>query len=281
MTLKGLALLTAGQNLTKLIGIYKLHILNIHKMKHTQNKTRVSFRLDNTIQVFRYGKTKNAKIAGPKVKTVQTYTFSVDQFNYIESHMTKNTKPVFKEFFNLDTANCSDCPFSSNSGNGKCYTHKIMQYQGFLSMVKSVINEHGKTANIPEYNKELDLRIQGLVIKSDYTRFGTYGEPTLHPLKLVASMAILSKSYTGYTHQWRLNQPYNEYLMASVESEQMSKIADNYGWLSFKAVEDNTNVTGVICPASEEGGNASTCAACGLCSGTYGKGNKSVKIIQH
>ena len=244
-------------------------------------KNRITFKLDNTIQVFRYGTTKNGKIAGPKQKTLQTYTFSKQQFQYIEDHMLNNTKPVFKEFFELDFSNCLDCPFSSNSGNGKCYTHKIMQYQGFFSMVKSVINEFGTVDKIPTYNNDHNLQIQGLAIKADYTRFGAYGEPTLHPLKLVASMAILSKSYTGYTHNWRLNQPYNEYLMASVESEQMSKIADNYGWLSFKAVEDNTNVTGVICPASEEGGNKATCASCGLCSGTYGKGNKSVKIIQH
>jgi hypothetical protein len=41
-------------------------------------------------------------------------------------------------------------------------------------------------------------------------------------------------------------------------------------------------VQGIVnCPASKEQGLKSNCSKCGLCSGTQGKGNKSVYTIEH
>jgi hypothetical protein len=35
------------------------------------------------------------------------------------------------------------------------------------------------------------------------------------------------------------------------------------------------------CPAAKETGKKSSCEKCGLCSGTSGKGKKSVQILEH
>lgn len=248
---------------------------------------RITFQLNNTIQVFRLGKTTNKKISNGKEKIVQSYTFSIDQYNYIKNVVEAGTKPVFKEFFSLDAKNCFDCPFSVNANQGgKCYTHKVMQYSGFVSMLKSIVKEFGDAANIPSYvdgtQKNLINLALGVMAKDRYVRFGTYGEPSMHPIEIVEMMSSISKSYTGYTHQYFRKPEYAAFFMASTHNELQAKTAkDKFGFRSFIAVKDNSDVSAIICPASNEGGFKSTCAACGLCSGTKGKGIKNVVILEH
>lgn len=244
---------------------------------------RITFKLDKTVQVFRLGKTTNKKISDGKEKIVQSYTFSEDQYNYIRQNMLAGTKPVFKEFFSLDAKNCFDCPFSvnSNAGEGKCYTHKVMQYSGFVSMLKSIVNEFGDIKNIPTYTTTHLVDLLEMA-KDRYVRFGTYGEPTMHPIKVVEVMASVAKTYTGYTHQWFRKPEYLMFFMASTHNEFQAKtVKDKFEARSFIAVKDNEGVNAVICPASDEAGFKSTCATCGLCSGKAGKGKKNVVILEH
>jgi hypothetical protein len=244
---------------------------------------RVTFQSDSTVQVFRLGKTTNKKIADKNEKIVQTYTFSVDQFNYIKMNMLNGTKPKFNDFFSLDAKNCFDCPFSSNAnaGIGKCYTHKVMQYSGFVSMLKSIVIEFDNIKNVPTFNSDIEAKLIKMS-RDRYVRFGTYGEPTMHPIDIVASMANVSKSWTGYTHQYVRNKTYNKYFMASTHNELQAKTAnDKFEFRSFIAVKDNNKGLGVICPASKEANFKSNCSACGLCSGSLGKGKKDVVILQH
>lgn len=244
---------------------------------------RVTFQKDSTVQVFRLGKTVNKKISKGNEKIVQTYTFSIDQFNYIKNCLDNNIKPVFNDFFSLDAKNCFDCPFSynSNSGIGKCYTHKVMQYSGFVAMLKSIVNEFGELKNVPTFN---DSIMNELIEMSEnrYVRFGTYGEPSMHPLEVVQKLAKVSKSWTGYTHQYFRKPEYAEFLMASTHNKLQAKTANiKFGYRSFIAVKDMSENIGVICPASKEAGFKSNCSDCGLCSGTMGKGKKDVVILQH
>lgn len=239
---------------------------------------RITFKLDNTIQVFRLGKTSNVKISQGNEKILQTYTFSEEQFNYIKDSIINNTKRSFKQFFSLDSQNCFDCPFSSNSGNSKCYTHKYTQYSGFVIMLKSIINEFGSIDNIPEYSIDLGLKILN-ISENVYVRFGTYGEPTMHPIELIKGIANVSLSWSGYTHQYVRKPEYRNWLMASTHSQMQANIAsDKFGFRSFIAVADNNNVQAVICPASNE---SKVNANCGLCSGIIGKGSKDVVILVH
>ena len=242
---------------------------------------RISFKLGSTLQVFRLGKTTNAKISQGKEKILQSYTFSVDQFNYVKSCLDNDAKTSFKDFFALDAQNCFDCPFSSNAGNDKCYTHKFMQYSGFVSMIRSIVKEFGSIDNIPEYSVELGLDILELA-KGFYVRFGTYGEPTMHPVELVQAVANVAKSWTGYTHQYVRKPEYSKWFMASTHNQlQANTASDKFGFRSFIAVADNNNVQGVICPASNESKANANCSDCGLCSGVIGKGSKDVVIIEH
>ena len=252
------------------------------------DKNRITFKIGENIVVLRHGKTSNKKIVQANENIVQTYTFSQSQFEYIYKCEKDSVKPIFSTFFSLDTANCGDCPFAANKAFnvtkiGKCYTHKVMQYSGFISMLKSINKQFDTFADIPTYQESIDVLINFAIDKcsNKYVRFGTYGEPTVLPLKLVNMMSKYSKSYTGYTHQWVKNRDYSKYFMASVHNESGASTAAKFGYRSFIAAKENNSTTAVVCPASKEAGFKSTCSLCGLCSGTAGKGKKDVIILEH
>lgn len=226
----------------------------------------------DNIFVVRKGSTSNKKITDGS-HLVQTYTFSVDQWKLA----TTSKGFGMKKFFELDGANCRDCPFSGNSGNGGCYTHKFNQYVGFLSMLRSIDKTDLTPLTVAKQSECQEMA------RNTYVRFGTYGEPSLLPIKLVRKMAAVASSYTGYTHQWNNDwaKEYAKYFMASTHGKLSTKLAKSKGFRSFIAIDGQNEVDAVQCPASKEAGFKSNCASCGLCSGMLGKGNKDVKINIH
>ena len=235
---------------------------------------RVTTKVKDAILVFKLDKTTNAKISTGKEKILQVYSFSFDQFNYVKDCMATATKIQPKQFFDLAEKVCFDCPFR---GYLKCYTHKYQQYSGFVSMLKSIVREFTTLDFVPKIHL-LEKRIVEISI-GRYIRFGTYGEPTLLPVNLVGDMVKVSKSHTGYSHQWAKKPEFASYFMASTHSEGQSKIAEKMGFRSFIA-SDKPIANAVVCPASKEAGFKSTCEKCGLCSGDR-KGKKNIVIIEH
>lgn len=239
--------------------------------------TRVAWTEGDVLHVIRLGKTTNAKIAAPNQRVLQTYHFDLRQLALVRSHLDGKRKIPMADFFNLDAANCMDCPLSNNSGNGKCYTHKYMQFAGFVSMLKSLCLE--------DIHEGLDAvqraDIMKMADRADYIRFGTYGEPSLLDIGLVHDITEAGRvTWTGYTHQARKPwaQQYSAYFMASAHSDKDA--ASITGWRSFVCTEKGDTSTAVQCPASKEL-SVSTCASCGLCSGIAGKGSKNIKIAMH
>lgn len=223
------------------------------------------------IFVVRKGFTTNVKISNGK-PLVQTYTFSVKQWQ-----LASTSKGFgMKEFFALDESNCLDCPYSGNSGSGKCYTHKFQQYTGFLSMLRSI------KANqlTPLTSQKCDVITK--MCTGSYVRFGTYGEPSLVPLYLIRLMAEASSTWTGYTHQYTKPwaKEYGQYFMASAHNQYDAHVARNKSYRSFIASQNNSE-DAVSCPASKEAGFKSNCASCGLCSGILGRGKTNIKILEH
>jgi hypothetical protein len=113
-----------------------------------------------------------------------------------------------------------------------------------------------------------------------YVRFGTYGEPSLHPIKMIEEMSNVADNWTGYTHQWMRND-LSKFFMASTHDIEGEIVARLKGYRSYIATESKIN--GIVnCPASKEAGMKSTCSKCNLCSGTLGtKSNKSIYILNH
>jgi hypothetical protein len=226
--------------------------------------------INSALIVFRFDRSNNVKISSGKEKIVQVYSFDIAQKNYVDECDQAGIKINPKHFFSLADSNCLNCPFRPYL---KCYTHKFNEYIGMLSMLRSV-----------KEIKPLDkIRDQILSWSKDrYIRFGQYGEPTLVPLDLVSDMVNVANNWTGYTHQWRKKKEYSPYFMASTHSLAESLRAELIGFRSFVAVSVKIENKGFVqCPAAKETGKKSNCEKCGLCSGSKGKGKKSVQILNH
>jgi hypothetical protein len=235
---------------------------------------KIVYRQGDTITIVTLNSTSNKKIASPGEKIVQTYHFSREQYEIAQG------KTSMKEFFSHDGKVCFDCPFAVSNGAklSACYTHKMMQYSGFLSSLRS-IGKLMQFDDIPEYSIQIGADIVTMC-DNKYVRFGTYGEPSLMPISLVRCIVVVAKSWTGYTHQWSKKPEYAPYFMASTHTEEEERVATLIGYRSF--VASPTPISKFIsCPASEEMGFKSNCSKCGLCSGTQGKGKKSVIILEH
>lgn len=231
------------------------------------------FKIDGTLQVIRKGATSNDKIeANNKRAIVQTYTFSRKQFEMIANQDER----TMRSFFNAADTNCLDCPFNTF---GACYTHKFNQYVGFISMLKSIAKKYPTWDDLLSYDTSFTL-IASEMSKGTFVRFGTYGEPSLHPIEMIESMVQTADNWTGYTHQWKRSDVLGKYFMASTHTLDESNIAKEQGYRSYIATP--TPIGEVInCPASKEAGYQSSCSKCGLCSGTEGKGTKSIYILNH
>lgn len=231
------------------------------------------FKIDGTLQVIRKGATSNDKIeANNKRAIVQTYTFSRKQFEMIANQDER----TMRSFFNAADTNCLDCPFNTF---GACYTHKFNQYVGFISMLKSIAKKYPTWDDVPSYDTSFAL-IASEMSKGTFVRFGTYGEPSLHPIEMIESMVQTADNWTGYTHQWKRSDVLGKFFMASTHTLEESNVAKEQGYRSYIATP--TPIGEVVnCPASKESGYKSSCSKCGLCSGTEGKGTKSIYILNH
>lgn len=228
---------------------------------------------DDILTVITRAKTANEKIAERHEFVVQTYHFSRGQFEQARMPSTG-----MRNFFAHDAAVCMDCPFAVSNGAqiSACYTHKMFQYSGFLSSLRSITQEWD---DIPQLTDDIASQIVTMSA-GVYVRFGTYGEPSLLPDDLIARMCAVAKSWTGYTHQWRKRPILSSWFMASVHTREEVAHAQVLGFRSFLVQADHAPDL-VNCPASAEAGYRSTCSKCGLCSGTQGKGKKSIYILEH
>lgn len=237
--------------------------------------TKVVFKEDNVVHVFNLSKTTNKKIAPKNEVILQTYHFSREQFEEAQNEIT------MLDFFAHDSEVCMDCPFAVSNGAklSACYTHKPRQYSGFLSMIRSIGKQYKSFDDIPTYEAKHHLQVICMA-EGRFVRFGTYGEPSLIEPRLVERICYVAKNWTGYTHQWSKTDAFAPYFMASVHSAEEERLATLIGYRSF-VVTSETQSEYTHCPASKEMGYISNCSKCGLCSGTSGKGKKSVNILEH
>jgi len=175
-----------------------------------------------------------------------------------------------------DKTVCFDCPFSM-AEKGGCYVQKGQSKMGLISKVKSLSRQ---LETIPQFSSEIEEQILKL-IDGKFVRFGAYGEPVLLGESLTTKICSLAKGWTGYTHQWSLSKYSwaSKFFMASVEGDFMKRVANKLGFRTF-LVGISTEKS-VVCPASKEAGQKTTCLNCLLCSGTEGKGSCNIKINQH
>ena len=116
-----------------------------------------------------------------------------------------------------------------------------------------------------------DVRSTAGTVQGRVTRVGSYGDPAAVPAWIWETLLASSPSWTGYTHAWRTaDMTLQQFCMASVDSPAERTEAKAAGWRTFHVAPKGTppGDREIVCPASDEGGHATTCDHCKLCQGT-------------
>lgn len=121
--------------------------------------------------------------------------------------------------------------------------------------------------------------------KGRAVRLGAYGDPAAVPRWVWDSLTRHAAGWTGYSHQ--LNTPGADVdtgrVMISADNENAARAAWARGFRTFRIVAEPAAVVAgaeVICPATPEGGNRSTCEKCQLCRGSA-VAARSVAVVAH
>lgn len=198
--------------------------------------------------------------------------------NMVQVWILRNDmSPVDAVRSNQDDAICGDCKLRGDDAwSGRtCYVN-VAQGPNAVWRAYSA----GRYEYLPQcrYSEVFDGRA---------VRFGAYGDPVHIPLGIVRYICFFARRWTGYTHQWNKPQyrPYQEYLMASVDSEGEYWRAHFHGWRCFRVRGSEAFIIPgeISCPASDEMGHKTTCERCGLCNGKRARldGRKDITIVAH
>src|SRR6056297_2443677 len=108
-------------------------------------------------------------------------------------------------------------------------------------------------------------------------RIGTYGDPAACPDHVWTELLSESAAHMAYTHAsgWR-----PDIAMQSADNLAEAQAAWGKGQRTFRVMQDVADLTKqeVLCPASKEAGQRTTCAACKLCGGLATRSAKSIAI---
>ena len=159
-----------------------------------------------------------------------------------------------------DISVCGDCPHRP-ANNGSCY---VLTFQAPLSIYRAF--------HRGSYNDVSIDKFAGLPL-----RIGSYGDPLAVPIEAWQPLINITSGRTGYTHQWDsslASDAWKSLIMASVDNSEEAEAASSKGWRYFRVTnETQPKIKGeVVCPASEEAGKKTECAACLACNGATRKG---------
>jgi len=205
---------------------------------------------------------KNAKTGD----MVQTFILLVD------------VDPITASRTGQDKAVCGDCPHMGTPHKGDTGTAKDRTCYVTLC--------HAPLGKWKAYKKGAYKRIEGHEAIRAFAlglkvRLGTYGDPAYAPSYIWESLLSASAGHTGYTHG-KVN-PMPDNLMTSADTATQAQAAWHRGERTFRVISDLVDVvkgSEVVCPASAEAGQRTTCDKCKLCSGA-GVAAKSIAIVAH
>jgi hypothetical protein len=203
--------------------------------------------------------------------------------------MRSDMAPVEALDEGLDKSVCGDCKHRKHKegqdfkGSGSCYLNLNEAPAGIYGAYKN-----GKY--VPFSSKHIRY------IHNRKIRIGSYGDPSAVPLEVWEKICKYGKGSTGYTHQWKSSTQLQHLVMASVDTLDEKRKAENEGWRTFRillpkkylitpkltkqmGVLDSNEIT---CPATVEGPKSPTCLKCGLCSGKReNETRKNITVVVH
>lgn len=190
--------------------------------------------------------------------------------------LDKNTPPHKAIQTGADESVCGDCalrgtPLGTINKGRRCYVT--------MHMAPRAVHQayHNGSYREPEPT-ELNAWLQ-----TYSTRLGSYGEPAALPRRIINGITKRARGWTSYTHQWRRFKGLIMNSMASVESLKDARAAWAKGWRTFRILQPGEKLTRneILCPASKEAGQLTTCEDCRLCQGLSSGTWKSIGIYDH
>jgi hypothetical protein len=176
-----------------------------------------------------------------------------------------------------DDAICGDCIHRRSPVTGKrtCY---VNVGRSVMSVWNAFLRGRYARPGI-----DYDPAILSDLFAGMFIRIGTYGDPAAAPVEVWQEVTTRASGWNGYTHQWRLFPEFRGLCMASADSATDREAANAAGWRTFRVREasEPTLPREVICPASEEAGKRTNCAACKACGGTSAKARADIVIAAH
>lgn len=177
-----------------------------------------------------------------------------------------------------DVSICGDCPH-----RGIVVDDKNQGRSCYVTIFQAPRNIY-KTAKLGKYARP-SLTDSRALFAGRNIRLGAYGDPAAIPFDVWDSVLADSARGTGYTHQWKTaDSRFARYCMASADSALEGELARAKGYRTFRVgsrAESLVKGAEFLCPASEQAGKVTNCAACLACGGLSSPNKASVFIPAH
>jgi hypothetical protein len=191
--------------------------------------------------------------------------------------LLQNVNPLEASRTGQDSSICGTCPHMGKpSGKVTGWAKERSCYVNLLHGPLGIWKAYKKGS----YPKATPYQLTTLA-KDRYIRLGSYGDSSAVPLDVWLELVRHAKGWTAYTHA-SVN-PMPDLLMTSADTLGQAQSAWAKGERTFRVVADVADVAKgkeVLCPASKEAGQRSTCETCRLCNGAASKA-KSIAIVAH
>ncbi len=206
-----------------------------------------------------------SELDGSPIVMIATFrTRNVKTGNAIQTWIIRSDKNPYNAIHDgSDSAICGSCPLRGVIKNDRnfgrsCYVAVHNAPNHIYKAYKSGSYEHYSSKHSGIFAKRV-------------LRLGSYGDPVAVPLSVLLPIIKNSLAVIGYTHQWEDSRfvEWQNYLMASVQSESGRLSAKAMGWRTFRMrLAGSPLMPGeFVCPASPEGGDKMDCSRCLACSG--------------
>lgn len=155
-----------------------------------------------------------------------------------------------------------------NLGQGATIVYKTFKKGGYPQITPLELIRYGLDQNI---------------------RCGTYGDPLAVPYWVWNDLLHKASNWTGYTHQYNAIKTVGEKLTASnfcmISADTLTEAQKHWraGRRTFRTVINTSAIDPayeIICPATKEGGERTTCENCNLCKGST-IGAKNIAAVVH
>jgi len=219
----------------------------------------------------------NAKTGGKNGQMIQTYILQ-----------DNGKSPMENSREGLDYSICGDCKHRGTpapekvSGVARGRSCYVTLHHGPLQVWKAYTRG--------SYPEMLTRQARLFLAVGYNVRLGTYGDPLAVPGSVWRDLLAGATGSTGYTHASGILPGSNiSRVMLSADTPEQAQNAHNNGLRTFRVIPIKTwNEQGkgslldneILCPASKEAGQRTTCNDCKLCSGQDIKA-KSIAIPAH